>query len=171
MGKRFFLGSSVIIFMFFVFINSVVFPLAAQENVTVKATRDPFEAKPEGVMPNCDKEYRFKYEVKINSVDEFIAFLKAHQSEVDLYDFVPTQEFIVPRYILELTGKEEKNIINLDNLKANAGTIDLQHSKLSNTKIFILQIWFKDFGESYPWQILIKASNNGHVSVRYCAGI
>jgi hypothetical protein len=158
--------------MIFVFMTGMVLSLLAQEKTTVKAIRDPFEVKPQGAMPNCDREYRFKYKVVINSVGQFIAFLKAHQSKEELNgDFKPTQEFLLPRYTLESVGREKKNAININGLKTKVETIDLQHSTLSNTKIFILKIWFKDFGESYPWQILIKASNNGHVSVKFCAGI
>lgn len=132
---------------------------------------DPFEVKPQNAMPNCDKEYRFKYIDKINSVEEFIAFLKAHQSNDDLYDFKPTQAYLLPAYTLEPAGKDTKNAINLDSLAQKVQVIDLKHSKLSNKKIFILNVWFKDFKENYPWQIMIKASNNGHVSVKFCAGI
>ncbi|MCK9614639.1 MAG: hypothetical protein M0R48_03940 [Candidatus Omnitrophica bacterium] len=163
MSKKFFLIINVMIFLF---IGNMGFPLPAQEN------NDPFEVKPESNRPNCDKEYRFKYGVKINSADEFIGFLKAHQSERDLYDFQPTQEFLLPRYTLEAKkNKDTENSINLDNLEAKVETIDLQHSKLSNKKIFILRVWFKDFKENYPWQILIKASDNGYFSVKFCAGI
>lgn len=169
MNKKFFLILSV---MFFMLMAAMVLSLSAQENITVKAARDPFEVSPEGNMPNCDKEYRFKYETKINSIDEFITFLKAHQSEEELSDhFKPTQEFLVPHYTLDSMNAGKKNVINLDNLKAKVETIDLQHSKLSNKKVIILTIWFRDFGENYPWQILIKASDNGYVSVKFCAGI
>lgn len=163
MSKKSFLILSA---MSFVFMGNIIFPLSAQEN------RDPFEVNPQSAMPNCDKEYRFKYETTINSIDEFIAFLKAHQSEEELSDhFKPTQEFLLPRYTLDSMNAGKKNVINLDNLKAKVETIDLQHSKLSNKKVFVLTIWFRDFEENYPWQILIKTSNNGHISVKFCAGI
>jgi hypothetical protein len=139
---------------------------------SAQVTRDPFEVNPQSAMPNCDKEYRFKYETMINSTDEFIVFLKAHQSQEVLDDhFKPTQEFLLPRYTLGSLGKDAKNVISLDILKKKVEVTDVQFSKLSNKKIFSLTIWFKDFGESYPWQISIEGSDNGYVSIKFCAGI
>ncbi len=54
---------------------------------------DPFDKKPFEARPNCSKEYRFKYDVVINSVEEFIAFLKTHQSKGSIVEFSPTEHF------------------------------------------------------------------------------
>lgn len=51
--------------------------LAEEKSVEI----DPFESIPLPAQPNCDKEYRFKFDVTINSGNEFILFLKTHQFE------------------------------------------------------------------------------------------
>ena len=64
MKNVFLLALNAIIFM-----GSMIFPLAAQEIAVEKVISDPFELSPGAMGPNCDKEYRFKYEININSVD------------------------------------------------------------------------------------------------------
>jgi hypothetical protein len=136
-----------------------------------KSVDDPFELQPAGVQPNCDREQRFKYEITLRSIDDFIALLKAHQSDQGLHGFVPTKENLVPGYTLQSVGMENKRRISLDDLKANVAVVDVKRSTLGNKKIYILQISHQDYKEGWPWQVLITASDQGNVSVVFCAGI
>lgn len=136
-----------------------------KQNV-VWGSEDPFESSPYERMPNCDAEYRFKFEVAINSIDEFILFLKNQQFKGALVDYKPTENKLIPSH----TASENLEI-NLDKLKTKVKVIGISSSSLSNKRIYVLYINNGDFNTGWPWQIAIKMSDKGYVSVYYCAGI
>ena len=45
----------------------------------IKYSLDPFGAPPKGTSPNCGPEDRYKFDVTINSKEEFVDFLKTHE--------------------------------------------------------------------------------------------
>ena len=129
-----------------------------------KVVADPFESLPQPTQPNCDSEYRFKFDVTINSKDEFILFLKTHQFEGDLLNYKSTEDRLIP-------SNTNQNQIDLDKLKTNVEIYKVENSKLSNKKIYILRIRNQDFNENWPWMITIIMSDKGYVSIKSCAGI
>ena len=136
-----------------------------KQNV-ILSSEDPFENPPYKSMPNCDAEYRFKFEVAINSIDEFIAFLKNHQFKGALVDYKPVENKLIPSH----TASENLEI-NLDKLKTKVKVVDIPSSSLLNKRIYTLYINNGDFKTGWHWQIAIKMSDKGYVSVYYCAGI
>lgn len=119
----------------------------------------PFEYPPKSAGGNCDQEYRFKFDTKINSVDEFIQFLKDHQYEGNLVrGYIPTKENLIPSHATYIIGpnsppgpQNESMIppINLDELKDNV-TIERSKAIFSNEKIYCLIISGENFNDSYP---------------------
>jgi hypothetical protein len=133
------------------------------------AITDPFEDLPGQPLPNCDKECRFKYDVQIKTVDEFITFLKQYQFDGDLVSYKPEREKLIPSHTYSSLGKKLK--IDLEDLKSSVKVLDIGKSLLSNKKIYKLDITYQYFDkESWPWWITVQASDKGFVSIVYCAG-
>jgi len=130
-----------------------------------KVVADPFENLPQPAQPNCDPEYRFKFDGTINSKDDFILFLKTHQFQGDLLNYKPTEDRLIP------SNTYNQNQIDLDKLKTNVEIYKVENSKLSNKKIYILRIRNQDFNENWPWMITVIMSDKAYVSIRCCAGI
>jgi hypothetical protein len=130
----------------------------------------PFEKPPSGIGGNCDLEYRFKADTKIESADEFIQFLKNHQYNGNLSNYKPTILELLPNRTSLNIQTHLNSQINLDLLKGNV-IITTSKALFSNEKIFILEIKNQDFNDSYPWSLTIKMSENGYISLQYCAGI
>jgi hypothetical protein len=140
----------------------------------------PFEYPPETIGDNCDKEYRFKFETSINSVDSFIQFLKEHQYNGSLVGgYSPSTNQLIPSHAAFVIGHNGSSNppnrssippINLDTLKAN---VIVENSKaiFSNERIYTLKITNEIFNDDWPWMLLVKISETGYVSVRFCAGI
>lgn len=135
-----------------------------------KPVDDPFLKAPAGKVSGCDREFRHGYDVVIATAEDFIAFLKSHQSGEELQGFSPSEAGLVPGYTLQSVGKEERKRISLDDLKDKVKVLEVKKSASANTRIFILQISHDDYDEGWPWQLLITASNHGQVSVVYCPG-
>jgi hypothetical protein len=122
----------------------------------------PFDEAPTSSSPNCDAEQRFKFDGNINSQNEFITLLKKYQYEGEMKR--PTKEGLIPSEVLEQK-------IRLDKFTSKV-TIETSKSDCSNEKFFSLIISDKDFSESgWPWQIVIKISETGYISIKQCAGI
>ncbi|MFA5116709.1 MAG: hypothetical protein WC486_05450 [Candidatus Omnitrophota bacterium] len=129
---------------------------------------DPFEDLPGKPLPDCDKEYRFKYDVEIKNVDDFIALLKSCQFEGDFVGYKPEREKLIPRYTFNTQGK--KLTIELNDFKAGVKVYDIGRSLLSNKKLYKLEITYQYFDkEMWPWWLTVQASDKGCVSVVYCA--
>jgi hypothetical protein len=140
----------------------------------------PFEYPPESIGGNCDKEYRFKFETSINSIDTFIQFLKEHQYNGSLDDsYSPSTNQLIPSHATFVIGHNGSSnppnqssipLINLDTLKTNV-TVENSKAIFSNERIYILMITNKNFNDNWHWVLFVKMSETGHVSVRFCAGI
>ena len=130
----------------------------------------PFENPPTGTGGNCGPEYRFKVDTKIQSVDEFIQFLKYRQYEGNLTsDYEPTINEIIPDHTSLNIQTGLSSPINLDELEANV-TITESNAIFSNEKIYTLAIENQNFDENWPWRLTIKMSETGYISIKYCAG-
>lgn len=130
----------------------------------------PFESPPESVGGNCDQEYRFKFDTKITSAEDFIQFLKDHQYQGNLTgDYKPTMDDLIPSHASFIPEEQDNTPINLEALKTNV-TIGTSKAIFSNEKIYTLNI-HNDFEKYWPWSITVKMSETGHISIRYCAGI
>ena len=135
-----------------------------QQNVTV----DPFEAAPQKSMSNCEREYRFKYDIEIKSADDLMVFLQKHQ-DGDLDSYKPSRDILIPLRTYDSIGK--KLTIDLEKVRKYVKVLDVEKSMLSNTKIYKLDITHKDYDKDcWPWLITVQASDKGCVSVIYCVG-
>ncbi|MBE3128310.1 MAG: hypothetical protein IMZ43_03565 [Thermoplasmata archaeon] len=131
----------------------------------------PFENPPTGAGGNCGLEYRFKVDTKIQSVSEFIQFLKDHQYEGNLTsDYEPTINKLIPDHTSPNTQTKLSSPIDLVVLEANA-TITKSNAIFSNEKIYTLVIENQDFGDNWPWRLTIRMSETGYISIKHCAGV
>ena len=143
------------------------------------ALEDPFDSPPVNSIPNCSREYRFKYAENIKTPEEFIEFLKKHQ-EGNKYFSVPTKDRLIPMYVEHGPGSganpkvdmdKSKISVDLDKLKKYIEIFEIQNSLRMNEKVYRLSFgWGIYSGHPYAWRITIQMSDNGEVSIRYCAG-
>ena len=143
------------------------------------ALDDPFDSPPVNSIRNCSGEYRFKYDEDITTPEAFIEFLKEHQAG-NKYFTVPTEDRLVPRYVEQDPGSvpntkadrdKSKIKVDLDNLIKRIEILEIQNSLRMNKKIYRLSFgWGIYSGHPYAWRITIQMSDNGDVSIRYCAG-
>lgn len=66
-------------FRYFLIVCVFFFILISIGNSLTAESIDPFGAPPKGVSPNCGPEERYKYEVRINSKEDFVQFIKVHE--------------------------------------------------------------------------------------------
>jgi len=116
---------------------------------------DPFGELPKGTSPNCGPENRYKFDITINSKQDFVSFLKENRQE-----------------ILDEYGN---NWVKLDNFKDNPphGEVDwtkvlgsIETYNVGNRTIYSL-----DYNPLACDGFTIKMTNDGHVSVYGCCGI
>ena len=140
---------------------------------------DPFDSPPANLIRNCSEEYRFKYTDNITTPEAFIEFLKKHQGG-NKYFTVPTKERLIPKYVehdpsFDVNAKaeadESKIKVDLNRLTKRVEIIELQNSMHMNKKIYRLSFgWGIYSGDPYAWRISVQMSDNGDVSIQYCAG-
>jgi hypothetical protein len=143
------------------------------------ALDDPFDSPMAKAIRNCSGEYRFKYDEKITTAEAFIEFLKDHQGG-NKYLNAPTKDRLVPMYVEGRPGStvtakagtdKSKIKVDLDLLKKRIKVFEIQNSLRKNKKIYKVSLgWGLYSGQPYAWRIAIQMSDNGDVSVRYCAG-
>lgn len=133
------------------------------------AIADPFEALPQKSMPNCDREYRFKYDIEIKTVDDFIIFLQKHQNG-DMDSYKPARDMLIPLHTYDSMGNKLR--IDLEKVGQYVKVLEVEKSMLSNTRIYKLEITYKAYDKNcWPWSITVQMSDKGCVCVIYCAGI
>ena len=142
------------------------------------ALDDPFDSPPVNVIRNCSREYRFKYTENITTPEAFIEFLKEHQGG-NRYFNVPTRDRLIPMYVehdpnssVNTVGMDKSKIrVDLDKLKKWVKILEIQHSLRMNKKIYRVSFgWGIYSGHPYAWRIMVQMTDNGDVSIRYCAG-
>ena len=149
-------------------------------SIELYAFDDPFDTPPEDVVRNCSQEYRFRYNENIRTPEAFIEFLKKHQGG-EKYPDAPTEDTLIPMYLERDTlFAPNKNVVTdkskikvkLDKLKTKVKILEINNSSRTNNKIYELAFGWGDYPGSgpYAWRIIIRMSDRGDVSVRYCAG-
>lgn len=143
------------------------------------ALDDPFDSPPVNIIRNCSWEYRFNYTENIRTPEAFIEFLKKHQGG-NKYFNVPTKGRLIPMYVehdpssvanTKVDMDKLKITVDLDKLIKRVEILDIQNSLRKNTKIYRLSFgWGIYSGHPYAWRIMIRMSDNGDLSIRYCAG-
>jgi hypothetical protein len=130
----------------------------------------PFENPPTGIGGNCGPEYRFKADTKIQSVSEFIQFLKDHQYEGNLTSgYEPTINRLIPDHTSYNIQTKLSSPIDLDALEANV-TIMESNAIFSNEIIYTLIVENQDFNDNWPWSLTIRMSETGYISIKHCSG-
>ena len=67
--------------------------------------------------------------------------------------------------------EKSKIEVDLDQLKKWVEISEIQNSLRMNKKVYRLSFgWGIYSGHPYAWRITIQMSDNGEVSIRYCAG-
>jgi hypothetical protein len=159
-----------------IFILSALMCLISTE---LYALEDPFDSPPVNSIRNCSGEYRFKFNENIQTPEEFIEFLKKHQEGNKFFN-VPTKDRLIPMYVerdpssvAHPKADMDKSKIKVEpgNLKKFIEILDIENSLRLNKKIYKLSFgWGIYSGHPYAWRITITMSDNGDVSIRYCAG-
>ncbi len=141
---------------------------------------DPFNNPPPKNIPNSS-EVNFKYDVTINTVEDFMKFLKDHQDSGILHSDhdspkqfqYPTKKNLLPKYIFHNSKFYPEIKLELDNFKSKIEIQNVKDSKHNNKKLYIMHIGRFDFKEKVNienWNIKITISNNGHLSYRFTMG-
>jgi hypothetical protein len=143
------------------------------------ALEDPFDSPPVNSIRNCSGEYRFKYNENIQTPEEFIEFLKKHQEGNKFFN-IPTKDRLIPMCVehdpssvahTKADMDKSKIKVDPDKLKKFIEIIDIQNSLRLNKKIYKLSFGWGIYScHPYAWRITIAMSDNGDVSIRYCAG-
>lgn len=110
---------------------------------------DPFGSPPKGTSPNCGPEYRYEFDVTINSKDDFVNFIKNNEINqwVRLDNFKDQPE-----------GK-----VNWDKVLS-----EIKIEKIRGRTIYLLDYTPSDC--SISQKFTLKITNDGHVSLYGCCG-
>ena len=116
-------------------------------------SRDPFGASPKGTSPNCGPEDRYKFDVAINSKENFVNFLKTSEGK-----------------ILDQYGN---NWMKLDNYKDIPGgninwekvMTSVQVDNVGKRTVYSLK-----YNPATCSGFTLKMTNDGHVSNYGCCG-
>ena len=109
-----------------------------------KIEKDPFGEIPKTYSPNCGPENRYKFDVEINSREDFVNFIKKNQIDA----------------MVSLDNFKEKDEVKWGNV-LNAVKI----GDLNGRKVYSLDYKPLDC-QSYT----LKITNDGYVSVYGCCG-
>ncbi|KKR29889.1 MAG: hypothetical protein A3A96_01465 [Candidatus Zambryskibacteria bacterium RIFCSPLOWO2_01_FULL_39_39] len=115
---------------------------------------DPFGASPKGTSPNCGPEDRYKFDVAINSKEDFINFLKTSEGK-----------------ILDQYGN---NWLKLDNFKDKPGgdvNWDKVLSSVDTENIGGKTLYVLNYNPGTCSGFKLKMTGDGHVSNYGCCGI
>ena len=122
----------------------------------IKFSLDPFGAPPKGTSPNCGPEDRYKFDVTINSKDDFVNFLKTHE----INQWVELDNF--------------KNInqgMNYQDIKSAEPDWDKVLSAVKTENAGLKTIYVLEYNPFTCSGFTLKMTSEGHVSVYGCCGI
>ena len=122
----------------------------------IKFSLDPFSAPPKGTSPNCGPEDRYKFDVTINSKDDFVNFLKTHE----INQWVELDNF--------------KNInqgMNYQDIKSAEPDWDKVLSTVKTENAGLKTIYVLEYNPFTCSGFTLKMTSEGHVSVYGCCGI
>lgn len=129
----------------------------------VKYSLDPFGAPPKGTSPNCGPENRYKFDVTINSKEDFVNFLKTSEGKIlDQYgnNYVQLDNF--------------KNInqgMNYEDIKSAEVDWDKVLSEVKTENAGFKTIYVLNYKPSTCSGFTLKMTTDGHVSVYGCCGV
>ncbi|HEY4508039.1 MAG TPA: hypothetical protein VJJ55_00080 [Candidatus Paceibacterota bacterium] len=115
---------------------------------------DPFGASPKGTSPNCGPEDRYKFNISINSKEDFVNFLKTSEGK-----------------ILDQYGN---NWVKLDNFKDRPdGNVDWDKALTSISAEIIgsKTVYVLNYNRAHCSGFELKMTSDGHVSNYGCCGI
>lgn len=122
----------------------------------LKYSLDPFGAPPKGTSPNCGPEDRYKFDVEINSKEDFVNFLKTHE----INQWVELDNF--------------KNInqgMNYQDIKSAEPDWNKVLSEVKTENAGFKTIYVLNYKPSTCSGFTLKMTTNGHVSVYGCCGV
>jgi len=117
---------------------------------------DPFGAPPKGTSPNCGPEDRYKFDVKINSKEDFVNFLKTNE----INQWVRLDNF------RNLEKGMNYTKLNLPEVNWNKVLSDVKTGNTGFKTIYLLK--YNPFTCS---GFTLKMTSEGHISVYGCCGI
>ena len=121
----------------------------------VKYSLDHFGAPPKGTSPNCGPEDRYKFDVTINSKEEFVDFLKTHE----INQWVRLDNF--------------KNInqgMNYDDIKSAEVDWTKVLTEVKTENAGFKTIYVLKYNPFTCSGFTLKMTSDGHVSVYGCCG-
>ncbi len=116
---------------------------------------DPFGAPPKGTSPNCGPEERYKFDVTINSKEDFVNFIKTHK----INQWVSLDNF--------------KNInpgMNYRDIKSAEVDWTKILSEVKTENVGFNTIYVLDYNPHTCSGFTLKMTTTGHVSVDGCCG-
>jgi hypothetical protein len=136
---------SIVVFLSVLFAGANF--LVASDN-SKNMLSDPFGSSPKGASPNCGPEERYKFDVAINSNEDFIAFLRNNK--------------INPNVELTNFKENQSGETNWDKI---AGAVKVEN--VGRRTVYILDY------NPHPGEcagFTLKMTNDGYVSVYGCCG-
>lgn len=128
----------------------------------IRYSLDPFGAPPRGTSPNCGPEHRYKFDISINSKEDFLNFVKNNY-----------------RGIKDQPGNE---ILRLDNFKSINQSMNYEDRKLAEVdwdkvlseikteNVGLKTIYVLKYNPFACSGYTTKMTEDGHVSIYGCCG-
>lgn len=122
----------------------------------VKYSLDPFGASPRGTSPNCGPEDRYKFDVTINSKEDFVNFLKTNE----INSWVRLDNF-----------KNINQSMNYQDIKSAEVDWNKVLSEVKTENAGFKTIYVLKYNPYACSGFTLKMTTDGHVSVYGCCGI
>jgi len=133
--------------------------------IAIVISGDPFGAPPKGTSPNCGPENRYKFDVTINSKEDFVNFLKTSEGK-----------------ILDQYGNNWVELGNFKNIEQGMNYSDIKSAEVNWNRVLdfikiekigsrtIYSIEYTPTFCSPAQKFTLKMTNDGYVSVYGCCG-
>ncbi|MBI2507767.1 hypothetical protein HYV89_02330 [Candidatus Woesearchaeota archaeon] len=115
---------------------------------------DPFGAPPKGTSPNCGPEDRYKFEVTINSKEDFVNFFKSSEGK-----------------LLDQYGNKWVKFDNFRDSPQSEVNWNKVLSEVKTKNTGIKTIYVLKYNPFTCSGFTLKMTSDGHVSVYGCCGI
>ena len=120
-----------------------------------KYSSDPFGTPPKGVTYNCGPEDRYRFDVTINSEENFVGFLKTHE----INDWVRLDDFKIIDEDMDYADIQSAEVDWNNVLK------EVKTERLGFKTVYVL-----DYNPHTCSGFTLKMTDDGHVSVYGCCG-
>jgi hypothetical protein len=121
-------------------------------------SNDPFGAPPKGIFPNCGPEDRYKFDVTINSKEDFINFLKNNK----INQWVKLDSF------RENPTNYPQGEIDWDKVSSAINTENIETRTIYTLDYNVISVG-KDYIETCSG-FTVKMTSDGYASVYGCCG-